>query len=330
MRLRKVEIFGFKTFPEKTILSFQPGITCIVGPNGCGKSNVVDAVLWAMGEQSTKTLRGERMEDVIFFGSESRKTISMSEVTLTIGDIKGELQSQYSGYSEVEITRRLFRSGESEYLINKVHCRLKDIKDILIDAGVGFKGHTVIEQGKVERILTSTPEDRRAIIEDTAGIMKFKYRKTEALRKLEATQHNLLRGRDIISEVKRQINALDRQVRKAREYQELAGSIRERDVALSVAKYSALDNSLNDLLQREETLKEEEMRTRSDLLSIEVKTEEIRTLIVGAEKDLSHLRQALFDLDREISGNENRLILIENQTTHHREEGGRLVTEISK
>jgi len=319
MRLRKLEIFGFKTFPEKTILNFQPGITCIVGPNGCGKSNVVDAILWVMGEQSTKTLRGERMEDVIFFGSDTRKTLGLAEVTLTIGDIKGDLPSQYSEYSEIEITRRLFRSGESEYLINRVPSRLKDIKEILIDAGIGFKGHSVIEQGRIEKILTSTPEDRRAIIEDTAGIMKYKFRKTEALRKLEATQHNLLRVRDIISEVKRQINSLDRQVRKAREYQELAGQIKEQDISLHALKYTSLENALTGLLQREETLKEEEMRTQSDLLSIEAKTEEIRTLIIGAEKDLSHLRQALFDLDREISGNENQLILIENQTTHQRE-----------
>jgi len=330
MRLRKVEIFGFKTFPEKTILSFQPGITCIVGPNGCGKSNVVDAVLWAMGEQSTKTLRGERMEDVIFFGSESRKTISMSEVTLTIGDIKGELPSQYSGYSEVEITRRLFRSGESEYLINKVHCRLKDIKDILIDAGVGFKGHTVIEQGKVERILTSTPEDRRAIIEDTAGIMKFKYRKTEALRKLEATQHNLLRVRDIISEVKRQINSLDRQVRKAREYQELAGRIKEQEIALYAAKYTSIESTLKDLLSREDVLRVREIKTLSEVSNMEAETEETRRLIGEDNRILNGLRQSLFSFDREISENENKLVLLDSQVTHQKGEKERLLSEISK
>ncbi|HAS16344.1 MAG TPA: chromosome segregation protein SMC, partial [Nitrospiraceae bacterium] len=330
MRLRKVEIFGFKTFPEKTILSFQPGITCIVGPNGCGKSNVVDAVLWAMGEQSTKTLRGERMEDVIFFGSESRKTISMSEVTLTIGDIKGELPSQYSGYSEVEITRRLFRSGESEYLINKVHCRLKDIKDILIDAGVGFKGHTVIEQGKVERILTSTPEDRRAIIEDTAGIMKFKYRKTEALRKLEATQHNLLRVRDIISEVKRQINSLDRQVRKAREYQELAGRIKEQEIALYAAKYTSIESTLKYLLSREEVLRVREIKTLSEVSNMEAETEETRRLIGEDNRILNGLRQSLFSFDREISENENKLVLLDSQVTHQKGEKERLLSEISK
>lgn len=330
MRLKKLEIFGFKTFPEKTTIHFQPGITCIVGPNGCGKSNVVDSILWVMGEQSTKTLRGEKMEDVIFFGSESRKTIGLAEVTLTIGDIRGELPSQYAEYSEIEITRRLFRSGESEYLINKVHCRLKDIRDILIDAGIGFKGHTVIEQGRVERILTSTPEDRRAIIEDTAGIMKYKFRKTEALRKLESTQQNLLRVRDIISEVKRQINSLDRQVRKAKDYQELAGSIRERDLALSVAKYTALDNKLNDLNSRDESLKNEELQSLSEFTRIEADGEETRTAIIEEDKNLSAMRQCLHEVEKEIGGNENRLILNENQMTHQKGEVERISSEIAK
>jgi len=330
MRLKKLEIFGFKTFPEKTTIHFQPGITCIVGPNGCGKSNVVDSILWVMGEQSTKTLRGEKMEDVIFFGSESRKTIGLAEVTLTIGDIRGELPSQYAEYSEIEITRRLFRSGESEYLINKVHCRLKDIRDILIDAGIGFKGHTVIEQGRVERILTSTPEDRRAIIEDTAGIMKYKFRKTEALRKLESTQHNLLRVRDIISEVKRQINSLDRQVRKAKDYQELAGSIRERDVALSVARYTALDNSLNDLNSREQSLRNEELQALSEFTRIEADGEETRTAIIEEDKNLAAMRQLLYEVEKEIGGNENRLILNENQMNHQKGEVERISSEIAK
>lgn len=330
MRLRKLEILGFKTFPEKTILHIQPGITCIVGPNGCGKSNIVDALLWVMGEQSTKTLRGEKMEDVIFFGSDSRKSIGMSEVTITIGDLHGELTSQYSEYSEIEVTRRLFRSGESEYLINKVQCRLKDIRDILIDAGVGFKGHTVIEQGRVERILTSTPEDRRAIIEDTAGIMKYKFRKTEALRKLESTQHNLLRVRDIISEVKRQINSLDRQVRKAREYQELAARIKEQELLLTAVKYTSLDNELKALLLKEETVRVAEIKNLSDLAGIEAESEDTKTLLLGDDRKLNELRGTLFNLDKEISECENKLILLENQITHQREDDKRLHKEITE
>ncbi|MDD5433813.1 MAG: chromosome segregation protein SMC [Nitrospira sp.] len=330
MRLRKLEILGFKTFPEKTVLHIQPGITCIVGPNGCGKSNIVDALLWVMGEQSTKTLRGEKMEDVIFFGSEGRKSIGLAEVTITIGDIKGELTSQYSEYSEIEVTRRLFRSGESEYLINKVQCRLKDIRDILIDAGVGFKGHTVIEQGRVERILTSTPEDRRAIIEDTAGIMKYKFRKTEALRKLESTQQNLLRVRDIISEVKRQTNSLDRQVRKAREYQELAGHIKEQELLLTAAKYTALDNELKALLVKEDTAREVEIKNQSDLAGIEAEAEEIRSIQIEEDRNLNELRVMLFNLDKEISESENKLLLLENQITHQNEDDKRLHREISE
>ncbi len=330
MRLRKLEILGFKTFPEKTVLHIQPGITCIVGPNGCGKSNIVDALLWVMGEQSTKTLRGEKMEDVIFFGSEGRKSIGLAEVTITIGDIKGELTSQYSEYSEIEVTRRLFRSGESEYLINKVQCRLKDIRDILIDAGVGFKGHTVIEQGRVERILTSTPEDRRAIIEDTAGIMKYKFRKTEALRKLEATQQNLLRVRDIISEVKRQTNSLDRQVRKAREYQELAGRIKEQDIFLTAARYTSLDNELKALLVKQDTAMEVEIKNQSDLADIETKSEELKSILIEEDRNLQELRGALFNLDKEISESENKLLLLENQIVHQNEDDKRLHREISE
>jgi len=328
VRLRKIEIFGFKTFPDKTILRFEPGITCIVGPNGCGKSNIVDAILWVMGEQSTKTLRGEKMEDVIFSGSEGRKILGMSEVTLTIGDIKGELPSQYSGYSEIEITRRLFRSGESEYLINKVPCRLKDIKDLLIDAGIGFKGHTVIEQSRVERILTSTPEERRAIIEDTAGIMKYKVRKTEVLRKLEATQHNLLRVRDIISEVKRQIVSLDRQVRKAKEYQELSREIREKEIALYACKYKSLEEQLQELLRRQKILKEREMAIATEVSLIEAEAEETRGILTEEERGLGHLRQSLSNMDKEISGYENRLILIKSEMAHQIEEKERLTRDI--
>src|SRR4030065_154842 len=270
MRLRKLEIFGFKTFPEKTILNFQPGITCIVGPNGCGKSNVVDAILWVMGEQSTKTLRGERMEDVIFFGSETRKSLGLAEGTLTIGAIKGDHTSH------------------------------------------------------------SPPEESRAIIEDTAGIMKYKFRKTEALRKLESTQHNLLRVRDIISEVKRQINSLDRQVRKAKDYQELAGSIRERDVALSVAKYTALDSNLNDLNVRDESLKNDELQALSEFTRIEADGEETRTAIIEEDKNLSVMKQGLYEVEKEIGGNENRLILNENQMTHQKGEVERISYEIAK
>ena len=169
MYLKKLEMIGFKSFAESMVVMFQPGITAIVGPNGCGKSNIVDAVLWVLGEQSTKALRSDRMEDVIFNGSETRRPLNLSEVTLTVGDVSGEVAGQFGDYQEIEISRRLFRTGESEYLINKTPCRLKDIRDLLIDTGAGHKGHTIIEQGKVDQLLNASPIERRVSAESVVG-----------------------------------------------------------------------------------------------------------------------------------------------------------------
>jgi len=166
MYLKKLEMIGFKSFAESMVVTFQPGITAIVGPNGCGKSNIVDAVLWVLGEQSTKALRSDRMEDVIFNGSETRRPLNLSEVILTVGDVSGEVAGQFGDYQEIEISRRLFRTGESEYRINKTPCRLRDIRDLLIDTGAGHKGHTIIEQGKVDQLLNASPLERRELIED--------------------------------------------------------------------------------------------------------------------------------------------------------------------
>src|SRR5206468_3746978 len=188
MYLKSIEMVGFKSFTEARI-EFPDGVTAIVGPNGSGKSNVVDAILWVLGEQSTKALRSEKMEDVIFNGTEMRKPLGLSEVS-----------SQLSEYQELMITRRLYRNGDSEYLINKTACRLKDVRSLLLDTRAGTKGHTVIAQGQIDQILNASPQDRRELIEETAGIIRYKKQKAEALRKLDATQQNLLRVRDIIAE----------------------------------------------------------------------------------------------------------------------------------
>ncbi|WP_455241583.1 AAA family ATPase, partial [Petrachloros mirabilis] len=209
MYLKSLEMLGFKSFAEARI-EFPSGVTAIVGPNGSGKSNVVDAILWVLGEQSTKTLRSEKMEDVIFNGTELRKPLGMAEVSLVISgldqvkvDGQSGLSSQLSEYQELMLTRRLYRNGDSEYLINKTLCRLKDIRSILLDTRAGTKGHTVIAQGQIDQILNASPQDRRELIEETAGIVRYKKQKAEALRKLDATQQNLLRVRDIIAEVKK-------------------------------------------------------------------------------------------------------------------------------
>ena len=231
MYLKNLTVLGFKSFADKTSLNFQPGVTAIVGPNGCGKSNVSDAIRWVLGEQSAKALRGGEMADVIFNGTDGRKPLGMAEVSLTIGGVDEEhlrAAGVEMAYNEVTVTRRVFRDGGSEYFINKTPCRLKDIQQLFMGTGVGRTSYSIMAQGNITQILSSKPEDRRMIFEEAAGITKFKAQKKEALRKLEYTEQNLVRVADLIREVKRQIGSLQRQAGKARRYkqisQELAAS----------------------------------------------------------------------------------------------------------
>src|SRR5438105_3569258 len=205
MHLQSLELFGFKSFPEKTIFNLHRGVTAIVGPNGCGKSNVLDAIRWVLGEQSAKALRGGEMADVIFSGTDSKQAVGMAEVSLTFAECEKELGTDYH---EVCVTRRVYRDGRSDYLLNKTACRLKDIQMLFMDTGIGRSAYSIMEQGKIDLILSSRPEDRRAIFEEAAGITKYKAQKKEALRKLEYTDANLIRLADIMKEVKRQIGSL--------------------------------------------------------------------------------------------------------------------------
>src|SRR5919198_3485099 len=206
--LKRLDICGFKSFMERSVFRFDDGVTAVVGPNGCGKSNVVDAIRWVMGEQSAKNLRGRGMEDVIFSGSESRAPLSLAEVSLTFHvEDSDALAPQYAGFPEITVTRRLFRSGESEYLINKAACRLLDITELFLGTGVGTRAYSIIEQGRGGPILSAKPEDRRSIIEEAAGVTKYKARRKQAERKLEATEQNLLRLADIVGELEKRIDS---------------------------------------------------------------------------------------------------------------------------
>ena len=192
MKLKSLELHGFKSFVDKTALLFKPGVTGVVGPNGCGKSNVVDAMRWVMGEQSPRRLRGKGMEDVIFQGSEGRSSVGMAEVVLTFDNSGGDGPPAFSSYREIQITRRLYRTGESEYLINRTPCRMRDVHDFFRDTGIGTKGYTIVEQGRIAEIVSAKAEERRALIEEAAGIGKYKARRREAESKIASTEQKLL------------------------------------------------------------------------------------------------------------------------------------------
>ena len=221
MKLKALELHGFKSFVDKTSLVFESGITAVVGPNGCGKSNVVDAMRWAMGEQSPRRLRGKGMEDVIFQGAEGRSSVGMAEVVLTFDNSDGDGPPAFASYPEIQITRRLYRTGESEYLLNRTPCRLRDIHDFFRDTGIGTKGYTIVEQGRIAEIVSAKAEERRIIIEEAAGIGKYKARRREAESKISSTEQNLLRITDVLGEIRRQINSIDRQAKKAARYKRL-------------------------------------------------------------------------------------------------------------
>ncbi len=288
MYLKRLEIIGFKSFAEKTRLEFEPGMTSIVGPNGCGKSNVSDAIRWVLGEQSAKALRGGKMEDVIFNGTDSAKPLGMAEVSLTLADCESVLGLEYN---EVTVTRRVFRSGEGQYFINKAPCRLKDIQRLFMDTGVGTNSYSIMEQGKIDRILSSHPEDRRAVFEEASGITKFKADKREALRKLEQTEGNLLRLDDIIREVKRQIISLQRQAGKARRYTEMRDQLRGIELFHTRERINALDTEIRSIESRLSSLQEQEEAARQDIATGESSSAAMRERLEAIEAEINQLME---------------------------------------
>ena len=340
MYLKSLEMLGFKSFAEAKI-QFPKGITAIVGPNGSGKSNVVDCILWVLGEQSTKTLRSERMEDVIFNGTEVRKPLGMVEVSLVIGgldelrlDAISGLPSQLSEYQDLMITRRLYRNGDSEYLINKTACRLKDIRNVLIETRAGSKGHTVIEQGRIEQILQASPQDRRELIEETAGIVRYKRQKAEALRKLESTQQNMLRVRDIVVEVKKQLNSLERQARQARSYQTLQQEARGLEIELLSRDFRAMHADLEGVDREAREVESLEARQVAEQGRLSSDQEAIKLRMNDAADGMSRLRDRLAAIEQRQSQaltaaevERNRTELFERQRIQAAQEKDRLAQE---
>jgi chromosome segregation protein len=323
MYLKNLTVLGFKSFADKTSLNFMPGVTAIVGPNGCGKSNVSDAIRWVLGEQSAKALRGGEMADVIFNGTDGRKPLGMAEVSLTIGGVDEE-HLRASGvelaYNEVTVTRRVFRDGGSEYFINKTPCRLKDIQQLFMGTGVGRTSYSIMAQGNITQILSSKPEDRRLVFEEAAGITKYKSQKKEALRKLETTEQNLVRVQDLVREVKRQIGSLQRQAGKARRYKQLSEELQHLDTQHARHQFDVFQSEIRQRQEAGEQLRNDLEKTSAEVLQCEDEIVQLRERMSELEHQISQMQQRGLELKGEherhesrIHYNEERLRELENQ-----------------
>lgn len=331
MKIEKIELNGFKSFSEKTTFNLHSGITCIVGPNGCGKSNVVDAFRWVLGEQSAKTLRGEKMEEVIFNGSAARKPKGMAEVTLFLSGLGGIAGGNGNGDDKiVTVSRRLYRSGESEYLINKNTCRLKDIKDLFLDTGLEVKSYSIIEQGRIGDILNSKPQERRFLIEEVAGVMKYKVRKAEAQSKLESSRLNLQRITDIVAEVKKQISTLDRLAKKAERYKALADELKTIDLKVNKKEYSQFDESLAVATQDHARNREQESALRAALSTIETDYQRERLEMVQKEKELNVLLEEFQGIERLVTDIQKQVAVQTSESASARQHADRIRSQITE
>ncbi len=304
MYFKRLELVGFKSFMNKTTLNFEPGVTAVVGPNGCGKSNIFDAIRWVLGEQSVKSLRGSDMQDVIFNGTDSQAAVGMAEVSLAFAN---EQRFFNLDNDEVIITRRLFRSGESEYLLNKTQVRLKDVMDLLMGTGIGAESYSIVAQGKIDLILSSKPEERRMVFDEASGITKYKSQKKEALRKLEETEQNLLRINDIISEVQRSIGHLERQANKARRYKELFEELKTKDIILSLYQKNDLIQKKGDIESQISVLKAEEEALLNNIKEEEAKIELGRQEVKVWEDNTSAIKNEIFSLENLILRNKQHV-----------------------
>ncbi|MBE9527634.1 MAG: chromosome segregation protein SMC [Proteobacteria bacterium] len=305
MRIKKITLNGFKSFADKTTLTFASGTSAIIGPNGCGKSNVVDAIRWVIGEQNARHLRGKNMEDIIFNGSEGRKPVGMAEVVLTFSNKEGRAPARFANFPEIEISRRLYRSGDSEYGINKVQCRLRDIVELFTDTGIGTRAYSIIEQGQVGWLVNAKPIERRVLFEEAAGINKYKQKKEAALRRLKATAENLTRVSDIVSEVKRQLNSLNRQAKKAERYKVVKEELKEIDLQFSSFEFVRMIEALEESRKSLAGISDGELALHSAIGTKEVESEESRESYTLEEEGFRAVKERVHSLEKKIQDEEN-------------------------
>ncbi|MFH1984721.1 MAG: chromosome segregation protein SMC [Pseudomonadota bacterium] len=323
MKIKKLEITGFKSFHDKTAIKFPEGISAVVGPNGCGKSNIVDALRWVMGEQSVKQLRGKAMEDVIFAGASGKPPLNMAEVSLTLSNEDGSGPEEFKDYTEIMLTRRQYRSGERAYFINRQPCRLKDIYNVFMGSGMGAKSYAIIQQGNIGAIIDAGPLERRYFIEDAAGVTRYKSRKIEALRKMESTNRNLLRLADITTEISRQMSSLQRQARKAELFSQYQSRIRTLDVLLSLHRYAELNAKWDDMDRLLTQLRDTDIAHTTELKRIDAAVERVKLMRERKNQELSTKKAHHHESQRTIDR-------METDLSHFRTEIDRLTGEISQ
>ena len=331
MRLKRLKLSGFKSFCDDTSLDFkQNGITLVVGPNGCGKSNVVDAIRWVLGEQSPSFLRGSAMGDVIFNGSEERKPVGRSEVTILFDNEEGLSPEKYRDYTEISVTRRLYRSGESEYLINKMPCRLMDVRELVMDTGVAGRSYSIVEQGRVEEFITASPAERRIYMEEAAGIVRYKTKRIAAERKLEQTRQNLLRVADLQGELRRQESQLRSQKEKAQQYLELRDKVNAMDARLASAKYQASARRCAAMTASRDAAAQQTTLQAQGLSTVQTRLDQLTLEQTQRETQLNDGREAMRGSENEIQEVRAGLGLEKQQRENRQEWIGRTQTELAE
>lgn len=327
MYLKKLELQGFKSFADKTTLEFKPGITAVIGPNGSGKSNVSDAIRWVLGEQSIKTLRGSKLEDVIFAGTQARKSVSFAEVAITIDNSDGKLPVDYS---EVTVTRRVYRSGESEFYINKNQCRLKDIVELFMDTGIGRDGYSIIGQGRIDEILSAKSEERRRIFEDAAGIVKYRTRKEEAEKKLENTRQNLLRINDIVNELESQLEPLREQSEKAKKFLEIREQLKYLEVGLFISNISKGKSKLEEIINQVSEVSNQTTDEETKLQELQTSKEEIRKVLDELTANVEEIQKKIFDAQNSIEKQKGDIGIFNERISHNNENFEKFTAEIEE
>jgi len=322
MRLKRLEISGFKSFPDKCAIDFPPGISAVVGPNGCGKSNVFDAIKWVMGEQSIKQLRGKSMGDVIFAGTDKRAALNLAEVSLILANDSSNLPDAVSQYAEIMITRRIYRSGESVYLLNKQPCRLKDIHNIFLGSGMGSRSCAIVQQGNIGAITEASPEERRSFVEEAAGVMRYKTRKKEALQKVQTTRQNLDRLNDIIEEIDQQLSGLSQQADTAKHYKKLQGQLKETDVQVAVHYYLTYAGQIEKTEAQLAELSQKDADQSDALEDLNAQLEQLQSETSAKETAISDKRQVASEKQR-------RLDKLESELAYREQERDRLADEIA-